>query len=1501
MSDTPVRLPIKGVTDAQEVEATPPDRCPPASMLNVWPVGSDDRRVRLTKRAGLVAALTDSDGNPWRAPSYIQGFAQVNIAQQTRIDPGGTLDNLLDDTNPPGGGSPIVGEVPDRQITFVDNLNYEGTPAGAPPVMGSADYEAVFGFIEGVAAGEDPHGLTAPHSKWDRYSPGPSGGYEQDILFVAYNYWYADSGLGVNVNRARIIAVRRNASTHQFEVVNEYELSDGIHTGAPANGKINFSRPGDANKPWHISINAIDTGPDYIYAALYAAQTATNERPESGATVTAQRGWVVAIPRGQFLPGVTVHAYPPNLNPINGLAREAVGVLYRPVFSPVVTNPTTGVTYGLEPDLLVLFEGYLDHQSGIARFTTDALSQTPIGDYPTWRNAGHGRLRTSYVGLSEEQLDAAGPSALAEGNHGTCRLSVVTNRQRGTDLDTTNNMGRRWTHGRLPTWFDISSNGEIFVASSAIGWGVPDPDGTETGYAATYSVENQPNESVPRVNLCRLTPDGRLVWETVTDVFVPSAGYSGGGGGPFFNDRYAPTLNCVVADRNGGCLAVGKWVNGANVWHVRTVGPDQAAVDWRQGIGLPRGAVKDDTGATTRVEYGETIGVGELTMFHAALNEQTIQYYVTGEAWPVSTVVGASEFGSGTPPPGQWYVLSGYEVPNADFGGAVVWKLAGNGAPIWKRLPGSPVVGFSVAARRPFGSSLNGAWVALAHSDVSGTNLASTIGWTFNSTARYWWLRNDSGNNVTTGVVFRRPLNYNEEGVLRFRKRIHGLRARIKASPDLRTGWEVGTIKDGGVWKLVIRKVRDNVPEGVLDEALLDDLGVTSDQEAFDVRFQITAETINVYVNTQPTNSPPALQATLDEFLSYDRWGFVGDFQTTATGQENDPPYTDTTAQVVRVSKAEVNALIPVQIQAQELGVVFSDGRMFVFGPDFVVTEESGLNMRRFGKIRAAQHKQTLYIIDGRNARRYRPTMPEGQRIDNWVPTTGTLPGALRDSNGRVLPGTSTATHIATFLDAVWLTGMADDPNNVRRSRLGDALDWNPDSPVIFGRSTSLANEIAGVAGVPIHSLFPYQDDFMLLGSTGQINILRGDPAIEGSRVDNISRDVGLPGPDALAFTDTGAAYGLTEQGLAAIAGGLQMISPAVLHTYAVASTHEGTVEPLAIRDGSRYGVLLCFTRIAAEDWNPTDIAWFNDLELSDGTKLVSTHLWYSEQTGGFYPLRFQPQADPIVVFKYRDTVLLGSRDGVVRRFDDAATEDYDPDGSNDPIEAYLPTELLRPESPSDGIQINRTTITLARGSASAVAHFKGAATAEEVYSLAPNEGAFSVNLVEGRQFVYDRVSGAVCLITFYHNAEGSTFAVERVAYDPELITDWMPPVEDAAPQIPPDDNLGACPAPAPTGVVLVSPGVADLLLGADSAFVFSAGPGGGGPPSPGIDVAPPPADISVVAVAPSVASQGVMVVSSEPADMGMAVAEGTIAVTSAGANCPECPTSPGEIITPSV
>lgn len=246
---------------------------------------------------------------------------------------------------------------------------------------------------------------------------------------------------------------------------------------------------------------------------------------------------------------------------------------------------------------------------------------------------------------------------------------------------------------------------------------------------------------------------------------------------------------------------------------------------------------------------------------------------------------------------------------------------------------------------------------------------------------------------------------------------------------------------------------------------------------------------------------------------------------------------------------------------------------------------------------------------------------------------------------------------IARYRDRIFLGGAASDPHVWYASRQADPHDWNvsdTDSGAAIAGTAAGLGEIAD----PLTAIIAHTDDYLVFSSEKSMWLLRGDPAAGGS-LDPISQRIGVLMRNAFCMTPDATIVFLSNHGLYAIPSG----SP----------TTAG---------GSAYPVLLSaavpkeLTAVSASQWNA---AMAFDV-VENGIHLFLTnqwgngnHWWIDWSTKSFWPVGHHTDHSPVALGVSVDSsienslVLLGGRDGYVRRYDPNSITD---DG--EAIESYV-------------------------------------------------------------------------------------------------------------------------------------------------------------------------------------------------------------------------------------
>ena len=224
------------------------------------------------------------------------------------------------------------------------------------------------------------------------------------------------------------------------------------------------------------------------------------------------------------------------------------------------------------------------------------------------------------------------------------------------------------------------------------------------------------------------------------------------------------------------------------------------------------------------------------------------------------------------------------------------------------------------------------------------------------------------------------------------------------------------------------------------------------------------------------------------------------------------------------------------------------------------------------------------------------------------------------------------------------IAGSLQEPFQWYMSRQGNPWDFvyaaNDVQSAVAG-----GNADAGKIGDMIRCLIPRKDDYLVFGCTNSIWYLAGDPASGGS-LNDLDLTTGIFGSKSYCFDNKGNLYFWGHNGIyrTTIPGQPECISEQSLPRL----VKNETVNPETYRitmgyDQKRQTVLICITKI------------------SDGT---NSNYAYNLATKGFFPESYPDECGPYSLFHYKSNdstytdLLIGSKDGYIRHFDDSAKDD---------------------------------------------------------------------------------------------------------------------------------------------------------------------------------------------------------------------------------------------------
>lgn len=349
------------------------------------------------------------------------------------------------------------------------------------------------------------------------------------------------------------------------------------------------------------------------------------------------------------------------------------------------------------------------------------------------------------------------------------------------------------------------------------------------------------------------------------------------------------------------------------------------------------------------------------------------------------------------------------------------------------------------------------------------------------------------------------------------------------------------------------------------------------------------------------------------------------------------------------------------------------------------------------------------------------------------------------------------------YLGRCVIAGDEDYSHQWYMARQANPWDWayianDAQSPVAGGNSD------AGEIGDIIKALIPYRDEYLVFGCATSMWVLRGDPAA-GGMINELDLTVGIFGSESHCFDGDGNLYFLSDAGdvrmLPAGFGKIQNSSKPVLPNLSKDEQLDPTLHRVTMGyDIDRHGIVISITL------------------LSDGS---NSCYWYDLSTGGFYPESYDSTCGAYSIFYYAANndeyrhLLLGSRDGYIRQFNDTTKNDVTT-SSVSTIDSYMTLPVLKSENDDNAILLNSITVTNAGGASGGSASDTDGVDLEifkanDVETLIENirDGDTPLHDVTlsgtGRKNrVRRRTRGHSIALRFHNDAAGEAWAIEKVA-----------------------------------------------------------------------------------------------------------------------------------------
>jgi hypothetical protein len=367
--------------------------------------------------------------------------------------------------------------------------------------------------------------------------------------------------------------------------------------------------------------------------------------------------------------------------------------------------------------------------------------------------------------------------------------------------------------------------------------------------------------------------------------------------------------------------------------------------------------------------------------------------------------------------------------------------------------------------------------------------------------------------------------------------------------------------------------------------------------------------------------------------------------------------------------------------------------------------------------------------------------------VSGTGPTVLTVDQTIQSStvSGTLSVGDVACRILALYRGRVVASGIETDPSNWFMSASEDPNDWDY-FPATENDQQAIAGNVnqAGKLEDIVTALMPYLDDVMFFGGDHTLWKLSGDPAAESGRFDNVSRQIGVVGPDAWTYDSKGNLYFLGQNGLYRVpVGGLSLEQVG-------ADKLDDTFSQLNF---SANRVRLLYDR----EWRGVHIFITPTSEPTTGT----INYFWDERTDGFWPDQYPASMGPTAVHLFDAdafddrAVLLGGWDSIIRTFDRTVKDD---DGTA--ISSHV---LFTPIIAGDTGRVSATDITvnLAEGSDSnAILQVFASGTAENAAAQTTIKAAKVLS--EGRNApLNQRVADNVIQLKIIDSTISSTWSLE--------------------------------------------------------------------------------------------------------------------------------------------
>lgn len=194
------------------------------------------------------------------------------------------------------------------------------------------------------------------------------------------------------------------------------------------------------------------------------------------------------------------------------------------------------------------------------------------------------------------------------------------------------------------------------------------------------------------------------------------------------------------------------------------------------------------------------------------------------------------------------------------------------------------------------------------------------------------------------------------------------------------------------------------------------------------------------------------------------------------------------------------------------------------------LTQSSTVKIKETGYVGVAVFGQYLYIADGFCYRKVDIT------VDTPSVVTWTGPESqIRPSSGYGTSGNESgprANLLVRFGGRLAMSGFSESPNNWFLCHINDPDDWNPNTTDPHDAVAGSSSTQFGVPGEPIVALIPVGESGLMFATRHGLSYLTADPVVDGARIIELSRSVGIISERAWCSSDSQVIYLMAQDGM---------------------------------------------------------------------------------------------------------------------------------------------------------------------------------------------------------------------------------------------------------------------------------------------------------------------------------------------------------------------------------